>query len=333
VTEVSCNGGNNGSIDITVSGGTPPYTFNWSNGATTEDISGLIAGDYTVSVSDANVCGGIKAITVSQPAAISASNSIVVQSSCAEMEDGKVELVVSGGTAPYTYSWSTGATEPVLNKIAKGSYAVTITDVNGCTGSASFTLDAPGCNLPPVAVNDPTGVTTGQSTDISVLNNDYDPDDDNISVTGIIDPPQHGTITINSDGTITYTPFPEFVGEDAFTYVICDDGNPQLCDTAIVFINVKPDRPDLFIPNAISPNQDESNEYWEIKGIDMYPHNEVIIFNRWGNEVFRMNSYKNQWNGVNQDREPLPDGTYYYILKLNDKFKSTYTGYVIIFRG
>ncbi|HXH20108.1 MAG TPA: gliding motility-associated C-terminal domain-containing protein, partial [Chitinophagales bacterium] len=333
VADALCNDASNGSIDISVSGGTPPYSYNWSNGATTQDISGLSAGTYTVTVADGNICNGVKSIAVSQPAAVSAANSIVVNSSCDVSEDGRVELNVSGGTPPFTYLWSTGATTAVLSNISKGNYSVTITDVNGCTGTNSFLLDAPSCNKPPVAVNDTSSVTTGYSHDIPVLSNDHDPDNDNISITGIIHEPSHGTATVNSDGTITYTPHPEYVGEDAFTYVICDDGNPQLCDTAIVFITIKPDKPDLFIPNAISPNNDESNEYWEIRGIDLYPHNEVKIFNRWGNEVYRMNGYKNQWNGVNQDREPLPDGTYYYILKLNDKYKSTYTGYVVIFRG
>jgi len=305
----------------------------WSNGDTTEDINGLTAGVYAVSVSDGNVCNTVDKFAVTEPDTIGAASSLVVNPSCAEMDDGRVELVVTGGTSPYTYQWSTGSTVSTLEDIAAGDYSVTITDINGCTGSGTFTLDATACNLPPIAVDDIVKNSTGQSTDIAVLNNDSDPDNDNINVTGIIDEPANGTTTINADGTITYTPYNGFVGEDAFTYIICDDGDPELCDTAIVFITSGSEKPDFLIPNGISPNNDEANEYWEIKGIERYPLNEVLIFDPVGRKVLQVTSYKNEWNGYNMHLEPLPDGTYYYILKLNDKSNSIYTGFVVIFRG
>jgi gliding motility-associated-like protein len=145
--------------------------------------------------------------------------------------------------------------------------------------------------------------------------------------------PNHGTVVINLDGTITYTPDQGFTGIDSFTYQICDDGIPSLCDTAVVYVTVIPERPNIFIPNGFSPDGDAFNQQWEIIDITQYPKNEVIIFNRWGNKVFEAKPYQNEWKGVNQKGEDLPDGTYYYVLKLNDDGNTTYTGFVVVNRS
>ena len=92
-------------------------------------------------------------------------------------------------------------------------------------------------NDPPVANADTNSTQAGTPVDGNVLPNDYDPDGDPITVTGNTDP-SNGTVTINADGTYTYTPAPDFVGEDTFTYRICDNGNPALCDTTTVTIQV-----------------------------------------------------------------------------------------------
>jgi gliding motility-associated-like protein len=189
------------------------------------------------------------------------------------------------------------------------------------------------CNTPPVAVNDTLSTSGGTSVDIPVLNNDYDPDGDNIFVTGIVTDPNHGTVTINSDGTITYTPDEGYSGIDSFTYVICDDGIPSMCDSATVYITIVPERPNIFIPNGFSPDGDAFNQQWEIIDITKFPKNEVVIFNRWGNKVYEAKPYQNEWEGLNMKGEDLPDGTYYYVLKLNDDGNTTYTGFVVVNRS
>lgn len=135
-TNVSCNGGSNGAISITVSGGTPGYTYLWSNGSTTDDLTGLGAGSYTGTVTDANGCtlvGGPVVITA--PAALSASVATTneIQGGAA----GTTTLTVGGGTSPYTYLWSNGATTQNLSGLLAGTYTVTVTDANGCTITAS----------------------------------------------------------------------------------------------------------------------------------------------------------------------------------------------------
>jgi gliding motility-associated-like protein len=331
-TEPTCGDSDNGSIDLTVTGGTPNYTYQWSNGNTTEDITQLPSGTYSVIVTDANGCTAEAGATITIISPLDLSGTVIINESCIDFNDGYLEAKVTGGTEPYQYQWSTGATTTSISNLGDGTYTLTVTDAKGCSTTASFTIGGPSCNNPPVAVNDTTTTSGGTSIDIPVMDNDWDPDDDNIFVSVVSDP-QHGTATINSDGTITYTPDEGFVGIDSFTYVICDDGIPQMCDTATVYITVMPGRPNVFIPNGFSPNGDAYNQYWEIIDITEFPKNEVIIFNRWGNKVYEVKPYQNEWEGQNMKGEDLPDGTYYYILKLNDDNGTVYTGFVVINRG
>jgi len=141
-TNVSCNGGNNGTIDLTVTGGTAPYSYAWSNTATTEDLAGLMVGTYDVTVTDANGCTTNASTTVTEPTALSAS-AIATDVSCNAGSDGTVDLTVSGGTAPYTYAWSNTATTEDMTGLMAGTYDVTITDANGCTTTVSATVTEP----------------------------------------------------------------------------------------------------------------------------------------------------------------------------------------------
>ena len=129
---VSCNGGNNGSIDLTVTGGTTGYTYAWSNGATTEDISGLTAGDYSVIVTDAKGCTTSASFTITEPAILTATAQ-VTNASCFGAINGAITLTVSGGTANYSYLWSNGATSKDISGIGAGYYTVVITDAKGCS--------------------------------------------------------------------------------------------------------------------------------------------------------------------------------------------------------
>ncbi|HKR04723.1 MAG TPA: gliding motility-associated C-terminal domain-containing protein [Bacteroidia bacterium] len=146
---VSCNGGNNGSINLSVSGGTLPYIYQWSNGATTQDISGLSSGSYTVTVNDANGCINVSTAVINQPSAsLNASVSAQSNVSCFGGNNGAIDLTVNGGTAPYSFSWSNGSSVEDQFNLAAGSYTVTVTDANGCTFSNSaITISQPAASL------------------------------------------------------------------------------------------------------------------------------------------------------------------------------------------
>lgn len=142
VTNVLCNGASTGAINLTVNGGAPAYTFSWSNGAATEDINGLAAGTYTVNLTDANGCAASASFTVSQPAGL-VLNATPVNVACAGGGNGSIDITVNGGVFPYAYLWSTNATTEDVNGLSGGPYSVTVTDANGCTISQSFNITEP----------------------------------------------------------------------------------------------------------------------------------------------------------------------------------------------
>ena len=141
-TDVSCNGLADGAIQITVTGGALPYAFSWSNGSALEDQTGLPAGNYTCTITDGD--GDVEIvgpIPISEPPAIETS-SVVVDESADGANDGSIDLTVTGGTPPYTFSWSNGATTEDLQNLPDGTYCVTITDSHFCVQEYCATVVA-----------------------------------------------------------------------------------------------------------------------------------------------------------------------------------------------
>jgi hypothetical protein len=133
VTNVACNGGSNGVASITATGGTAGYTYLWNTGATTSAITGLLAGSYSVTITDANACSKtINNITVTQPPVLNALPS-VINVACNGGANGTATVTPSGGAGGYTYLWSNGATTQTITGLTAGTYSVTVTDANSCT--------------------------------------------------------------------------------------------------------------------------------------------------------------------------------------------------------
>ncbi len=139
-----CNGDCNGTIDLTVMGGTPGYTFMWTNGATTEDVNNLCAGQYTVTITDTNGCTGTQTISLTEPAALLVATSMTPVSG-AGVNDGTATSTPSGGTPSYTYLWSNGETTSTISNLAPGTYTVTVTDSNGCTNEEMLVINPFDC--------------------------------------------------------------------------------------------------------------------------------------------------------------------------------------------
>ncbi len=136
---VTCNSGTNGAITLSVNGGNSPYSYSWSNNTTTQNISGLAAGNYSVTVTDNGGCSNTASVTITEQTAISISSS-TTNVNCNGGNDGSANLAVSGGTAPYSYSWSNSATTQNISGLTAGTYSAVITDNNGCVQNASVTI-------------------------------------------------------------------------------------------------------------------------------------------------------------------------------------------------
>ncbi len=141
-TNVICNGGSDGTASATATAGTPDYNYEWSNGETTETITGLSAGTYTCTVMDALGCTRSKSIHVGQPSAIGISG-IMTKVDCHGAATGSIAITINNGVAPFTYNWSDGASTEDRSGLEAGSYTLSVTDANGCTREKSFNVTQP----------------------------------------------------------------------------------------------------------------------------------------------------------------------------------------------
>lgn len=154
-TEVSCNGGSDGTITVTVSSGTANYDYSWSNGASTSNsssnsntITGLAAGTYTVTVTDANSNTVAASHTIGEPSSpVSATITVDQMVSCFNGNDGQMTASASGGSGAFSFAWMNGSTSATISGLTAGTYTVTVTDANGCTDSESATITGPSSGL------------------------------------------------------------------------------------------------------------------------------------------------------------------------------------------
>ncbi len=137
ITDAGCDGAESGAIDLTVSGGSGTYTFAWSNGAETEDLEDLAAGEYRVTVTDSLGCTFIETYAVGNDGNLEV-NEIITNAGCNNASSGAIDLTVTGGSGTYTYSWNNGAITEDLDSLAAGNYQVTVTDSLGCSFTGTY---------------------------------------------------------------------------------------------------------------------------------------------------------------------------------------------------
>jgi gliding motility-associated-like protein len=251
-----------------------------------------------------------------------------------------LEGSVGSGSGFYLWDWQPAEllvdnqeknpnTNPLSSSVI---FTLTVFDQStGCTDSDEVDISVGNINIAPIALADYDTTLMNESVIVDVLTNDINSDGDLLTLS-ICGYPQHGLVILNTDSTVSYSPYADFEGDDAFCYQICDNGLPVKCADTMVYIHVKlPGKDDLTIYNMVTPNDDGENDYWIISGIDEYPDNDAMIFNRWGDKIKVYQSYNNtdnHWDGTNENGNRLPDGTYYYIL--NVKKLGTYTGWIYL---
>ena len=150
-TNVSCNGDSDGTATASASGGVAPYAYNWSNGASGANISGLSVGTYVVTVTDNSGQTETANVTITEPTALTVTATSTDDSGTS---NGTATAMASGGTAAYTYNWNNGGTGSTLTSLPAGTYTVTVTDGNGCTASTSVVVNASsGCTYTTIDFN------------------------------------------------------------------------------------------------------------------------------------------------------------------------------------
>ena len=183
---VSCFGASDGFLDITPSGATPPYQFNWSVGATSEDLLNVASTTYFLTLTDNNGCLFYDSFYLNEPSEmastlLSTSNYNGYDISCYNFNDGSVELFVSGSVPPYSYNWSNGGNQSSLDSLFYGPHAVEVIDANGCTHWDTIILTQPTpISSTIISVNDYNGY------DISCF--EFNDGEIDVNVSGGVDP-------------------------------------------------------------------------------------------------------------------------------------------------
>ncbi len=313
----------------------PDITYEWTT------VDGLLVpGTETQPVAQADT-SGLYVLTVSNASTGCSASDTVLVLYVVPFEDAAIEITGDPCTTSATLignlpEGTTGSWSIIPSaEIEDPSAAMTFVDnLPAGTSTISWTLSAPGCGdfstataehfveTFPFAVNDQAFMGDGMDeVVIDALLNDNLIGVDSFSFT-IPEPPAVGQIQNEEDGVFTYVASPYFTGDVQFDYIVCNLVCPDFCDTAFVLIQIDKDiNLQETVPNAITPNGDGVNDalIFDILLNDpaKYPNNDFVVFNRWGDVVFQASPYFNDWEGTNQLGQPLPEGTYYYILRLN----------------
>ncbi|MEM1120777.1 MAG: gliding motility-associated C-terminal domain-containing protein [Bacteroidota bacterium] len=226
----------------------------------------------------------------------------------------------NGEMAMLTIGGATGCIDYTGIELGIDTACIEICDVFGFCDTVNLIIIVTSGDLinPEIdAIDDTTTTAINEAVVFNALGNDIFGTLDDMYLVGA---PSNGIATFNLDGTIRYTPITDYCNDtipDTFQYAICAAG---ICDTAtvLVFVSCTSDR-DFVIYNALSPNGDGINDVFQIDGIEDFPNNSVEVFNRWGNSVYEMAGYKNEWNGTwSNDGKLLPDGTYFYLFNTGE---------------
>jgi gliding motility-associated-like protein len=300
-----------GAINLNVSGGTPPYTYLWSNDSTGKDLSGLEEGDYTVTITDSSGCQFMDTYSVDANTSLvaDAGNDTIV---CL---GDQISLNGTGGT--FFYWWpEEGLSNPTIsNPVAMVTelitYVLTTTEPGGCISKDSITL----------SVHPDLGIDAGQDTTVA----------------------KGQSITLHASGGpfVSYQWVPEegldnptsqsptvIVTQDITYHVIgatstgCQESDSISISTASGFV----------IYSGFTPNGDGINDFWDIDFAEYYPNIIVMVYDRWGRQVFFSEGYSSdkRWDGKFKGKD-VPAGTYYYVIDLKND-SDPYTGPVTIVR-
>ncbi len=233
-TDISCNGGNNGTASVVATFGTGPYTYSWApSGGTAATATGLAAGAYTATVTDAVGAQDTAQFNLTEPTALQASFSAQTNVISNGGHTGSATVSVSGGTGGYTYSWApSGGTAATASGLAAGTYTVTVTDANWCSTTQTFTITQPAAVPKPVAGDISATVAYGSSANPIPLNLSGGAP----TSVAVASPAVHGTASV-SGTSITYTPTAGYSGSDTFTYTATNSSGTSAAATVTITVN------------------------------------------------------------------------------------------------
>ncbi len=291
----NCFGEAKGALNLTPEGGTAPYTYQWFRG--TEELNldvaspgNLLAGNYTVVVTDAGGCQVTTSAEITQTDQRLVSRISAEEVSCAGGSDGRVNLSVDGGDANYAFNWNSGETSQNLTDVPAGVYTVTITDTNGCETENSVIVFEP----TPLQVQ---GFVTNERCE-----GDEDGKIELLTIGGV-EPYRFEWLHGSDQKNI------ESLAPGSYQVLVLDNNQ---CSVVNTFEVATADEDCIAIPTVFSPNGDGINDTWILRNMDLN-NAKLKVFNKWGLEVFSTVGYARPWDGTHNG-SLVPSGTYYYIL-------------------
>jgi gliding motility-associated-like protein len=342
--DTSCEAACDGNIQVNIVGGTPPYSYFWNGVQVIEDsdeyeetVTNICSGEGQLGIIDANGCQVQHSITLDAPPPIQIDVIDITHVNCYESEEGlidngAIDIEVTGGQPPYTYEWEFEgniiSTNEDVDGLIEGDYIIMVNDLNGnemCVEDEEIEIQYP-FNF---EINPPIwGLADGPATCIDA--ND-------------------GFISLNPSGG---TPFTDDE-DDYYTYFINGEGpNVILVGGSVENLEVGSYEVIVYdslgcqfthnfevdfiqelcleIPTVFTPNGDGTAEYWVIEGLKFYPDASVQVYNRWGQLVFEVktNYYGNEWDGTYEGNN-LPFGVYYFIIDFKENEDPKYGGVTI----
>ena len=300
-----CNGDCNASITVQHSGGTAPFSYLWSDPyhQTSNSADSLCAGNYQLIISDKNGCTTTANYIIINPSSIT-QQTITTSAYCHGACFGTASTLVNGGVPGYSYAWSDPNNQSLATAVnlCEGTYQVTITDNNGCSISALAIINYSD-SIPSVdATADHTQLFYGQSTlmhaipDVSGATYSWTP-----------------TTTLNNALIANPTASPI----DTTVYVVLFTDKNGCSNTDSIKIQIRPvicEEPEIFIPNAFSPNHDNNNEVLYVRG-NTISKMDLKVYDRWGELVFISNDPSIGWDGTYNGKAVDP-GVFDYYLKI-----------------
>ncbi|MDD3876445.1 MAG: HYR domain-containing protein, partial [Bacteroidales bacterium] len=303
-----------GQILIEAYGGTAPYEYSIDGGLTFHNnnyFNSLLPGFVYLVVKDANGCTSETMLfTIVEVPDVKIQVNTLNANNCFGVEDVVVEVVIlEGGVAPFLFSMNGSVADSInIFTIGAGQHTVTVYDNSGCINEYNFFIESA----------EPIQIDLLNYTDANCLGTDDGSLE--IEVTGGTSPYSYEWSNNFNTSSIYNLPAGEY------TVSVTDDNNCLVESNFVIVPGTV--EVELILNNAFSPNSDGINDYWVLENLELYPNNELVVLNRWGNEIYTAKPYNNDWNG-----SQLSEGTYFYILKVNmcgeDK---VFNNYVTIIR-
>jgi gliding motility-associated-like protein len=299
VTDLKCFGSNDGKINISLSGGDPPFEILWSNASTDVNLTSLASGQYSLTVTDSRDCVITQDFTVNQPDPITFEYS-KTDVTCYGLSDGSLTMNAVGGSEPYSYTVSSGifvANTQIVTSLPAGNFSLFVRDNNNCTANGTVAIYQPAELSATVTASNPS----------CIGNND-------------------GYIAVFPvGGTAPYSYTYDNMELDTTIYNRLREGNYVIsvkdangCEYDLGSVRLNEALYEcLVIPSAFTPNGDGVNDKWEIRNIELYPGAYIHVFNRWGQEVYFGRPDSEPWDGKFNGKA-LPVGAYMYVINPNN---------------